>query len=377
MRQIANWVAAGISEAMVIWVSLADLQGKELETYLFDNWLVAAIKRIGKAEATAEIKEDFLAQFNAERVWLVLDGADEMAVGDGNPLAEIERQIRTGGCIQRARIVLSCRQNVWDAIGFALNTFDTYRTLEFSYPEQVEMFIDKWFRSPPNPPLERSPPNPPLRRGGTREEGDTLASAFSTEATGEGDTLAPPFLRGAGGDLSKLLREALAASGKERIRDLVKNPLRCSLLCGTWQSLDGDLPDTKAKLYRRFVTTLYQWKKPHLNWSQQQDLNAALGKLALSGMLNETARFQLRESVGYRVMGASQFELACRLGWLNLVARDGETLEGIYAAISALAFFAGIPTTSFGGVYPEPKGERTSSGNPLSVGMDRLVNVRS
>ncbi|TAG94135.1 MAG: signal transduction protein, partial [Oscillatoriales cyanobacterium] len=37
------------------------------------------------------------------------------------------------------------------------------------------------------------------------------------------------------------------------------------------------------------------------------------------------------ESVGYRVMGASQFELACRLGWLNLVARDGETLEGIYA----------------------------------------------
>ncbi len=131
--------------------------------------------------------------------------------------------------------------------------------------------------------------------------------------------------------LSQQLREALAAPGKERIRDLVKNPLRCSLLCGTWQSLDGDLPDTKAKLYQRFVTTLYQWKKPHLNWIQQQDLNAALGKLALSGMLNETERFQLRESVGYRVMGASQFELACRLGWLNLVARDAETAEGIYA----------------------------------------------
>ncbi|MEG4945002.1 hypothetical protein [Microcoleus sp. F4-D5] len=131
--------------------------------------------------------------------------------------------------------------------------------------------------------------------------------------------------------LSQQLREALAASGKERIRDLVKNPLRCSLLCGTWQSLDGDLPDTKAKLYQRFVTTLYQWKKPRLNLIQQQDLNAALGKLALSGMLNETSRFQLRESVGYPVMGASQFELACRLGWLNLVARDAETLEGIYA----------------------------------------------
>ena len=91
------------------------------------------------------------------------------------------------------------------------------------------------------------------------------------------------------------------------------------------------MPDTKAKLYQRFVTTLYQWKKPRLNWIQQQELNAALGKLALSGMLNETSRFQLPESVGYRVMGASQFELACRLGWLNLVARDAETAEGIYA----------------------------------------------
>ncbi len=131
--------------------------------------------------------------------------------------------------------------------------------------------------------------------------------------------------------LFQQLREALAASGKERIQDLVKNPLRCSLLCGTWQSLDGDLPDTKAKLYQRFVTTLYQWKEPRLNWIQQQELNAALGKLALAGMLNETSRFQLRESVGYRVMGASLFELAGDLGWLNLVARDAETAEGIYA----------------------------------------------
>ncbi|WP_366930793.1 HEAT repeat domain-containing protein [Microcoleus sp. bin38.metabat.b11b12b14.051] len=48
-------------------------------------------------------------------------------------------------------------------------------------------------------------------------------------------------------------------------------------------------------------------------------------------MLNETDRFQLRESVGYRVMGASLFELAGDLGWLNLVARDAETAEGIYA----------------------------------------------
>jgi energy-coupling factor transporter ATP-binding protein EcfA2 len=208
LRQIANWVAAEISQAIVIWVSLADLQGKELEPYLFDNWLLAAIKRIGKAEATAEIKDDFLAQFNAERVWLVLDGADEMAVGDGNPLAEIQRQIRTRGCIQKARIVLSCRQNVWDAIGSALDTFDTYRTLEFSYPEQVEIFIDKWFLTPPNPPLVR---------GGTREDGETLAPPLARGAGGVlsqqlpealDEILAPPEARGAGGVLAQQLGES-------------------------------------------------------------------------------------------------------------------------------------------------------------------------
>ncbi|WP_293122754.1 NACHT domain-containing protein [Microcoleus sp. bin38.metabat.b11b12b14.051] len=192
LRRIANWVADEISGAIVIWIALADLQGKDLESYLFDSWLLAAIKRVGKAEATADIKDDFLALFNAERVWLVLDGADEMAAGDGNPLAEIQRQVRTGGCVQRARIVLSCRQNVWDAIGSALDTFDTYRTLEFSYPEQVEIFIDKWFGTPPNPPL---------LRGGTREEGDTFARGLSTQGTGEGNTLTPPLARGAGGVL--------------------------------------------------------------------------------------------------------------------------------------------------------------------------------
>ncbi|MCC3584778.1 MAG: NACHT domain-containing protein [Microcoleus sp. PH2017_29_MFU_D_A] len=201
LRQIANWVAAGISEAMVIWVSLADLQGKELETYLFDSWLLAAIKRIGKAEATADIKDDFLEQFNADRVWLVLDGADEMAVGDGNPLAEIERQIRTGGCIQRARIVLSCRQNVWDAIGTALDSFDTYRTLEFSYPEQVEMFIDKWFGTPLNPQFG-TPPNPPLGKGGDKRRRGLSYSRFLNAGDRRRRHSNSPLLKGGWGGSS-------------------------------------------------------------------------------------------------------------------------------------------------------------------------------
>src|SRR3972149_1505593 len=93
---------------------------------------------------------------------------------------------------------------------------------------------------------------PPLARGVEGVLSQQLPEALD-------ETLTPPLARGVEGVLSQQLPEALAASGKERIRDLVKNPLRCSLLCGTWPSLDGDLPDTKAKLYQRFVTALYQW----------------------------------------------------------------------------------------------------------------------
>ncbi|GAX39706.1 hypothetical protein NIES4075_06620 [Tolypothrix sp. NIES-4075] len=48
-----------------------------------------------------------------------------------------------------ARIVLTCRVNLWDGSINALDDFDTYRTLDFSYPQQVERFIHKWFAAIP------------------------------------------------------------------------------------------------------------------------------------------------------------------------------------------------------------------------------------
>lgn len=46
------------------------------------------------------------------------------------------------GWVAKARVVLSCRLNVWEANINALgDDFETYRLLDFDYPLQVKEFI--------------------------------------------------------------------------------------------------------------------------------------------------------------------------------------------------------------------------------------------
>ncbi|NJM19954.1 MAG: NACHT domain-containing NTPase [Richelia sp. SL_2_1] len=293
LQQIARWVSEEIPYSMVIWVSLADLRGWELEAYLFEVWLQGVVRKVGQAEASNQIKNDFVAQFNQGLVWLLLDGVDEMQATVGNPLAEINRQLRTGTLLQQARIVLSCRLNLWDGGSNALDSFDNYRTLEFSYPQQVEQFIGNWFTS--------------------------LSSAEIQ--TGQ------------------RLCAALAESGKERIRDLVKNPLRLTLLCFNWYLGEGKLPETKAGLYEQFVADFYEWKKGQFatTGEQRKRLNAALGELAREAIDKEETRFRLRQEFVCEYLeepddADSLFGLALRLGWLNKVGVDGENpRKGVYA----------------------------------------------
>lgn len=89
-------------------------------------------------EASTQVKNTLVVQFRLGRVWLWLDGVDEIPRELGNPLSEVERQVRLGGLLFQARIVLTCRLNLWDGDRHALDTFDVYRALEFSYPQQVE-----------------------------------------------------------------------------------------------------------------------------------------------------------------------------------------------------------------------------------------------
>ncbi|QFS49768.1 NACHT domain-containing protein [Nostoc sphaeroides] len=293
LQQIAQWVSLEMAQSVVIWVSLADLQGRELESYLLEVWLQAVARKVGQAEASTQIQDDFVAQFNQGLVWLLLDGVDEMQATVGNPLGEIDRQIRAGTLLQQSRIVLSCRLNLWDGGSNALDSFDNYRTLEFSYPQQVEQFIGNWFGS------------------------------FPSAETQTGQQLCA----------------ALRESGKERIRDLVKNPLRLTLLCFNWYLGEGKLPETKAGLYEQFVADFYEWKKGQFatTGEQRKRLNAALGELAREAIDKEAARFRLRQEFVCEYLGEpddadSLFGLALRLGWLNKVGVDGENpRRGVYA----------------------------------------------
>ncbi|MDZ8259203.1 HEAT repeat domain-containing protein [Nostoc sp. ChiQUE01b] len=279
LQQIADWVSREIHQSIVIWVSLADLREKELKSYLFETWLTQVAEKTGKAEPTEQLKNDLVVLFNQNNIWLLLDGLDEMSASSGNPLTEIARQFREVRLISQPRIVLTCRVNLWDGSTNALNDFDTYRSLDFSYPQQVERFIHKWFAA-------------------NREKGEQLCTA-------------------------------LKESGKERIQDLVKNPLRLTLLCLNWQSGEGKLPDTQAGLYQQFVDDFNKWKKEEFTTTseQRQQLNIKLGELAKEAIDKQATRFRLRQDFVSQFLGDvddenSLLKLALNRGWLNCVGID-------------------------------------------------------
>ncbi|BAZ27721.1 hypothetical protein NIES4074_01490 [Cylindrospermum sp. NIES-4074] len=294
LQQIADWIYGNIQNSLVIWISLADLRDKDLKSYLFEIWLTQVAEKKGKSKIAETIKEDLISQFNQNKICLLLDGLDEMSTSEGNPLTEIARQIREGGCICQAQIIMTGRVNLWDNSSNVLDNFDIYRTLDFSYPNQVESFIDKWFTA-------------------------------ITEADKE---------RG------KRLCDALKEPGKERIQDLVKNPLRLTLLCFNWQFAEGKLPDTQAGLYERFVDDFYKWKKDQTatDSEKRKQLNLKLGELAKEAIDKEVTRFRLRGDFVNEFLGDadkdSLLKLALNLGWLNHVGIDTER-KPVYAFFHA------------------------------------------
>jgi len=289
-QKIADWVFHNTEANVPIFVSLGAIGNKSLNQYLMEQWLQNAAQELDVAPP--EWKQAFGQLLKSGRVWLLLDGADEMAVD--SPLGQIAAQLREGWA-QNLRVVLTCRLNVWDAGKNALESFKIYRTLEFTYgdantPDQVGQFISNWFK--------RSDP-----------------------------------------EREKNLRAALDQRGKERIKDLVKNPLRLALLCRTWQLWEGGLPDTKAALYEQFVEAIYLWKDKEFPTTpdQRKLLNEKLGQLALQAIDRKDSRFRLLESFVRNLLGepdeeGSLFWLALRLGWLNKVGVAAENPgERVYA----------------------------------------------
>ncbi len=231
---------------------------------------------------TPEQENELVELFNQGQVWLLLDGVDEM--GETNPLAEINHQLR--GWLTSAKIVITCRVNVWDAGKNYLQEFDIYRNLDVS-EELREEFVNKWFSRQP--------------------------------------------------DLAESLESALNQTGKERIKDLVRNPLRLTLLCSFWQRRQGDLPETKAGLYQQFVKVFYEWKEEYFTTTakQRRELNQALGILAREAIDKSNSRFRLTHTEVCQYLGdedSELFNLAIDLGWLNQVGVAAENPDEVVYA---------------------------------------------
>ncbi|CAD5932783.1 hypothetical protein PCC7811_01410 [Planktothrix agardhii] len=270
------------NQDLFICISLANLQGRPLKTYILKEWLPKAIALSYPEFDPESLEKTFQHRLNQGGVWLLLDGADEGKLS----LPEIQTELSN---FVKIRVVLTCRTNVWDTyVNNPLTRFKTYKTQEFK-PEQIDQFIQGWFEQ------------------------------------------AKDEIRG------KELQAKLKESQRDRIRQLVTNPLRLALLCQIfYKDKNAELPETKAGLYEQFVRYFYEWKPAitGIDWgtqSQLQDeLHQGLGKLAIAG-LDSNYRYRLPLSLIKTEMDDRLFKLAWDLGWLTLVDREEKTDEAVYA----------------------------------------------
>ncbi|MBW4499053.1 MAG: HEAT repeat domain-containing protein [Scytonema hyalinum WJT4-NPBG1] len=285
-------------DGLPIYIPLSNLSGDTLKEYLLKRWLENPI--------TPNQLQELLQQ---QRVYFLLDGLDEMqAASSVEALNKISQDINK---LAAARVVLTCRLNVWDASTKNLLEFQNFKTQEFS-SEQVRDFILAWFQR---------------------------AKQEDKRTEGQGEQL----------------WQKLNESGRERLLDLVKNPLRLALMCQVWDTTK-DLPQTQAALYKRFTLYHYEWKQAEFptTLAEQNELNAALGKLAREAIASGKTRFRIGQNFAYRVMGENLFNRACRLGWLNQVDRDKQTEEPFYAFYHATfqEYFAALAIDNWGFFLP-------------------------
>ena len=279
LQRLAKWI---FDEALglPIWVPLAELENGSLSNYL-NGWLRNSRKSL----------PDLREQIDLGRVWLLLDGLDEWTQGVSE---NIRQKLELSEFFAKARVIITCRSNVWDVGGVnALSGFDVFRNQDFE-PQQVKEYVGKWFRAAGKP------------------------------------------------DAGERLLNKLEEPGHERLWDLIRNPLRLSLLCATWYSrAEGELPRTKAGLYQQFVKQIYEWKnfvgKSQTSSQEQKEINRALARLAWEGMLAEetsgTSRFRLKEGMVSECLG-DYFEKVLALGWINYIGEEkleDNTTQKVYA----------------------------------------------
>jgi len=145
LAAIADHLLESNSEKVPIYLALAGLQQRTIQSYLIDVWLPEAFRLTMASEIEDSDRESFRAWMAQGEAWLLLDGVDEM--GEAHPVSALH-QIRTQltDWLGQVRVAVTCRLNVWDAqFNNPLEgTFDVFKTQDFE-PEQISDFIQQWF----------------------------------------------------------------------------------------------------------------------------------------------------------------------------------------------------------------------------------------
>jgi len=254
LLQIAEWV--GEKRELAIWISLPQVwnflseQGHLTNTdglrqYLFEVWLPKEVKET--KQSLRECKQTLEELLDSKKVWLLLDGANEIARSDA--LNRINDWLIDG--LNWTRIVLTCRFNEWEMSKNSLtNSFNVYSLCGYEYQDephsQVHKFIHKWFK----------------------------------------------------GEQSKIEGITQEIRNHVYLQSLSKNPLSLAMLCYIFGILGrGKMPETKAELYRNFEKAYYERKEDDVDAQfGRRILCKALGKLA--ELWKENERAILRKALG-------------------------------------------------------------------------------
>ena len=282
LEAIADWVLeSGLG--LPIWVPLRLLGDRSIGNFL-RQWL-------WDATGKETLWDNFLEQLRAGKVWLLMDGLDELT---GRVQEQHERLVT--GFWSDARIVLSCRVNVWDIYRGAFEQFDEYRNLDFD-TQQIEDYIQRWFSAATQP-----------------EVGKDLWTTLQDET-------------------------------RTHLLHLARNPLRLSLLCCAWFQKPHSRTETQARLYGQLVELVYEWKRWVINITpkERHALQKKLSELALVAIegtesTEKNAHFVLSEGLLKQVFGGLDDPLcakALQLGWLNHhtgMNHSGEAIFSFYHA---------------------------------------------
>jgi energy-coupling factor transporter ATP-binding protein EcfA2 len=271
----------------VIWISLAELQGKQLSTYLQQDWLQLAT---GSANAATHLPTQLTEQFATGQVWLLLDAIDEMGLDATVALTQLARELR--GWVGQAKIILSCRSSIWYAGKNPLADFRVWQNLNL--PQQsTQQVLRAWFQNEPE---------------------------FA----------------------DRLLAE-IQKPDRRWLRRTIQNPLRLAMLCRTWSQSQGTFPETRTALYHQFVETFYHWKQEvfPISLSQRIRLNQALGQFAWQAI--QQSKYRFSQSFIEQHFPNSHLELldiALQIGWLQQAGNDASygfyhsTFQEYFAALA-------------------------------------------